>query len=164
VTRLQKTLPCKLSDVEFKGMSTRFSSLMTQYLRVEDEKKAAAKTFKERLDELWGDMIKVKRSVDAGTEDRVVECEERYDLNRWCVSLWRLDTNEQVGPERNMTPEEQERLRQMDLFNLEKVPKYDVPEQPPPPMLALPPRSAPPVESEAVFYDADDELEGDVPG
>lgn len=162
--KVQKTLPVKLTDAECKAKATSFSSLMTNYVRVEDEKKAAAKQFKERLEEIWTDMLKVKRAVDAGSEDRVVECEERHDLKRWALSLWRLDTDppEQVGPERNMTPEEQEKLRQQDLFNLEKAPDYsNVPEQPPAPPLMLPAHAAA-TEPEALgFYDGDDDGAGD---
>ena len=100
-------LRCKLSDKELKELGQKLADIQQQSQRLDQERKDAAKEYKQRLDVLKEDFETAGEMIREKSEFRPVKCEVHFDTPSpgWKVTI-RTDTGEQVGKDSRMTPDE----------------------------------------------------------
>src|SRR6185295_19803313 len=111
VTKVERTLACKLSKHEVADRALRAAHLIQTRDNVELEAKASQGRSKAHIKQLEADIRLLSAEIRDETTDRLVQCEERKDFARNAVETVRLDTNEKID-ERPMTALE----RQGELF------------------------------------------------
>lgn len=111
-SRVNKQLPCKLSDKEFKERATELAEVGIGIEELEALKKAAMKNFSEQI----GGKVARERQLQTIVQDREelreVRCKWLRDYKAKEIQLQRLDTNEIVDT-RTMT--ELELQTELDL-------------------------------------------------
>lgn len=105
--KLKRPLPVALTDEEQKKKGKAAGRLKKSIGKIREEMKAATAGHKEKLKESQAKLDALLDDLDAGTEERNVECEERKDFSKKQVTIVRLDTNE-VVERRTMGVEERQ--------------------------------------------------------
>lgn len=108
-------IECTLSEEERDDKRKHLESVDRELIRLEVEKKAAAKVFTNQIKPLEAERDTILQALDSGTEKRQVEVYERFDDRLGKVEVRRVDTDE-VVEERAMTAQEREDSAQGDLF------------------------------------------------
>lgn len=112
-------IECDLSDEDKAHKRERLETVDREIIRLEEEKKAAAKVFTNQIKPLQAERESILQALDSGTEKRHVAVYEHFDERLGKVEVRRVDTDA-VVEERAMTREEREELdgrRQGDLFD-----------------------------------------------
>jgi hypothetical protein len=112
-------IECDLSDADKAHKRERLETVDREIIRLEEEKKAAAKVYVNQIKPLQAERESILQALDSGTEKRHVECYEHFDERLGKVEVRRVDTDA-VVEERAMTAAEREDLaeeRQGDLFD-----------------------------------------------
>lgn len=92
----QRKLACKLTAEELDKAKTDLSLVCREEDDVDAERKAVAKHFSTRLEEVGGRRRVLVDKIQSRQEYRDVECEWRPDYLKGKKTLVRLDTNENV--------------------------------------------------------------------
>ena len=111
----EELIECELSEEDQAEKRKRLESVDREIIRLEEEKKAAAKVFTNQIKPLQAERESILQALDSGTEKRHVEVYEHYDDRLGKVEIRRVDTDA-VVEERAMTAEERTRSAQGDLF------------------------------------------------
>jgi hypothetical protein len=113
---ITRAVPFKLSadEIATKGqeLARRWKALEER----EEQIKRQAKAAKEQLEAEKPALSLLRREVDSGTEERVVDCYREPDLGARCWRVYRCDTDEKVD-DVSMTKDEIDEFRQMDLID-----------------------------------------------
>jgi hypothetical protein len=113
---ITRRVPFKLSpdEIATKGqeMARRWKALEEREEKIKRDAKAA----KEQLEAERPALGLLRREVDSGTEERVVDCYREPDLGARCWRIYRCDTDEKVD-DVSMTKDEIDEFRQMDLID-----------------------------------------------
>ncbi len=113
---LTRRVPFKLTPDE---IATKGQTLAKGWKELEDEEEAiknATKNAKAVMDAKMPALAKLRREVQTGTEERVVDCYREPDLGARAWRVFRCDTNECVD-DVAMTKDEIDEFRQMDLID-----------------------------------------------
>lgn len=95
--RIERELPCHLTEDEKSERAHDLALNVAEYNKIDDERKASAQEFNDKLKKLDTDQRKLARIVETGLEDRTVVCEWRYNTpRRGQKTLVRLDTHDDV--------------------------------------------------------------------
>lgn len=108
-------IECTLSEEERDEKRKRLEAVDRELIRLDVEKKAAAKVFTNQIKPLEAERDSILQALDAGTEKRQVEVYEHFDDRLGKVEVRRVDTDA-VVEERAMTAQEREDSAQGDLF------------------------------------------------
>ena len=103
--RFKRDLPVELTDDELKKKGKKAGHLKKKIGKIKAEMKLAVAGHKEQLKESQAALDTILDDLDAGTEDRKVECEERLDYKTHRAMIVRVDTMEEVET-RTMSAEE----------------------------------------------------------
>jgi hypothetical protein len=85
----------------------RLETVDREIIRLEEEKKAAAKVFTNQIKPLQAERDSILQALDQGTEKRLTEVYERFDDRLGKVEVRRVDTDE-IVEERAMTQQERD--------------------------------------------------------
>lgn len=95
--RIERDLPCELTEDEKAQTAEQLALNVKEYNEVEEEKKAVMQNYNERLKLLRTLQTKMAKEVETGLEDRPVVCEWDYHSpERGQMRLIRQDTFEVV--------------------------------------------------------------------
>lgn len=94
--KLKRPLPVKLTDDELKKKGKKAGHLKKVIEEIKAEMKAAVSGHKEKLKEKTAELGALLDELDAGTEDRKVDCHEIRDFLKKEVRIVRLDTGDVV--------------------------------------------------------------------
>ncbi len=111
---LTRHLPVLLTIPEQLNYGSSLAQLHQQYTSVENQKKIAAETYKETLEELDGRIAHIARVLRDGSELRPVDCLWKYLFPANQKELVRMDTGEVVEISA-ITSEERQLLLEMEL-------------------------------------------------
>ena len=103
--KLKRSLPVELTDDELKKKGKKAGHLKKVIEKIKAEMKEAVSGHKEKLKEETAKLGALLDDLDAGTEDRQVECHEVRDFAKKEVRIVRLDTGK-VEERRTMGVEE----------------------------------------------------------
>jgi hypothetical protein len=120
--RYAKELPVTLSPSEFETKAKSLATKIAEKDALLAKKREATKDFTDRIMIASREQEKLRKTIETGTEERMVECEETSDFDQNRCVIRRLDTGEIVS-ERAMDSDERDRLAQGDL--LKDVPGSD---------------------------------------
>jgi hypothetical protein len=115
----EELVEVKLSAEDIVSKHERLETVDRELVRLDTEKKAAAKVFTNQIKPLQAERESILDALAAGTEKRHVEVYEHFDERLGKVEVRRVDTDE-VIEERAMTAQEREDAalaRQGDLFD-----------------------------------------------
>jgi hypothetical protein len=93
---VKRQLPVFLSPEEFEAKAIELASASNQIEVLLGEKKDAAADYKLRIDRLTAERNRLADIVERKAEVREVECEERLNMDRKMVEIYRTDTGEFV--------------------------------------------------------------------
>lgn len=108
-------LECELTEQDRDQKRQRLETVDRELVRLDTEKKAAAKVFTNQIKPLAAERGSILEALDSGTEKRQVEVYEHLEPRLGKVEVRRVDTDALVE-ERAMTAEELDDTRQGDLF------------------------------------------------
>jgi hypothetical protein len=108
------TVPCGLTEDEFKTKSSELARKINELRRTEEAKKDAAAEWKLKIDLLKAEVLTLTDVVSTKTELRPVDCEEVPMAGPGTVEVVRCDTGEVVRV-RSMTEDEKYNSRQVSL-------------------------------------------------
>jgi hypothetical protein len=91
-----RKLPVTLTEVELTERRDALATRDQERVKIEIEKKAASRAFRERLKPVVEDITRISGEIISRTEVRDVECEVRDSLVNGQVEVVRLDTNEVI--------------------------------------------------------------------
>ncbi len=114
----QEAVEITLTDEDRLTKLQRLAVVDAEVIRLEEEKKAAAKVFTNQIKPLEAEREGILKALADGTEKRMVDCYEDFDERLGNVYVRRVDTDE-VVEERAMTAAEREESaerRQGNLF------------------------------------------------
>lgn len=114
----EELVECELTDEDKAAKRERLEAVDREIIRLEEEKKAAAKVFTNQIKPLQAERESILEALDSGTEKRNVECYEHVDERLGKIEVRRVDTDA-VVEERAMTAGERDDAaarRQGDLF------------------------------------------------
>lgn len=94
--RTTRELPCKLTDDEVRTRGIDLARATSEHLAIQENKKAAAKGFKDELDTVNTRIYKLKNMVQHGVEIRDVSVECRIDAHLGVITFTRSDTGDIV--------------------------------------------------------------------
>lgn len=112
-------IDCKLSDEDAAEKRKRLEDVDREIIRLEEEKKAAAKVSTNKIKPLQAERESILQALDSGTEKKQVEVYELVVEALGKIEVRRVDTDEMVD-ERAMTASERDdaaAARQGDLFD-----------------------------------------------
>lgn len=110
-----RMLPVRLSEEEVHQRSRTLARMTIERDEIEEEKKASAKVFTDRLKEYDSQIHDLADAVNTSKEKRLVGIQEQHDKRRFCVDTVRIDTMETIDT-RAMTADEVDEARQPALF------------------------------------------------
>lgn len=114
----EEPIECELTDEDKEAKRCRLETVDREIIRLEEEKKAAAKVFTNQIKPLQSERESILQALDSGTEKRMVACYEYFDDRLGKVEVRRVD-DDSVVEERAMTQAEREEAvarKQGDLF------------------------------------------------
>ena len=94
VVKRQETLPVRLTEEEVSLRRQELSIKLSEYERVEEEAKDAAREFGEKKKDIRAAMSKLAKEANTGTTYRLVDVEERSYKGK--TDVWRMDTGDLV--------------------------------------------------------------------
>ena len=103
----QHWLAVSLTDEEVLEKARSLAHLQQELEAVEQEKKAEAQKFKDRIENIEGTIASRAKEIRDGVEFRNVECELRFDWDTNTARTVRLDTMEVIN-ERAITAAERQ--------------------------------------------------------
>ncbi len=115
MNKTSELLPCELGPLERSEKGEELARLLLKHKRLEEEKKDAAKEWKERLEVSVDKIVQLSHEVKTGKADRLVDVEDRPNLQAGSIETWRMDKGTVVRA-RAMTPGEKNDLDQGKLF------------------------------------------------
>lgn len=89
-----KSLPVTLTAEEFETKSTELADICKEIQLAKDQEKTRAKTAKEEIEKKEGTRANLASVVKDKSEDRSVECSDRYNYRERMVESCRMDTGE----------------------------------------------------------------------
>ena len=89
----EELIECSLSDEDKEEKRKRLESVDREIIRLEEEKKAAAKVFTNQIKPLQAERESILGALDSGTEKRHVEVYEHFDERLGKVEVRRVDTD-----------------------------------------------------------------------
>ena len=89
-------LQVELTDSEVHAASMELAELTARLAALEEEKKAVASSYKERMDRIVCDTRSLARKVTTGKDVREVECRVMADYDRAVAITYRNDTSAEV--------------------------------------------------------------------
>lgn len=113
---ITRRVPFKLTPSE---IAAKGQELARGWQELDDEEariKQAQKQAKENLEAKKPALALLRREVESGTEERVVDCYRKPDLGGRVWRIYRCDTDEHVE-DKAMTKDELDEFRQMDLID-----------------------------------------------
>lgn len=102
---INRTLPCRLSDLEFKDRSSQLAAEMRNLKALMAEDKKIKEGLKEKVKDLTAEIDLLAEQVDTKHERRSVPCDWEFDYPNRLAQLVRQDTGETVST-RKLHPEE----------------------------------------------------------
>jgi hypothetical protein len=90
------SLPVKLTDAEVRLRGSELAATVSEINKVDEERKATAKEYKEKLDGLAEKRDTLARAVETREELRPVEVYEVPNLGDATATIYRADTRERV--------------------------------------------------------------------
>lgn len=105
-----RELPVPLTNSEFMLRATELGQRVRDLAELEFEKKRVASRFKDRVDEMEGEVYKLTKIVNDRAEMRPVEVYEDINFTREIVEIFRADTH-QVIDHRPLTEPERKSMR-----------------------------------------------------
>jgi len=106
-----RTLPVRLTREELLARADELSHKHGEQEEEERTQSDMKASMKSRMERLKLEITGIARVIREKAEDRMVECQERFDYEAKVVETFRLDTGEVVGS-RGMTADE----RNLSLF------------------------------------------------
>jgi len=100
-----ENITAKLTPEERAAVGMRLCDTLTKRDEVEDEKKATAKEYADKLGGLDAEIVALKKTFEAGVETREIEVVDVTDYNAKKVRTLRADNREQIA-ERDLRPHE----------------------------------------------------------
>lgn len=116
-----QSLPVKLTREERELRASQLTETIAKHDQTDGERKAAATSYKAKIDGLNEEIRKLAGAVRSGLEHRDVEVEER-PTSDFMINIYRTDTTELVDT-RSMTDAERDRYAQAVLFARAEQPK-----------------------------------------
>lgn len=102
-----RDLFCALTEAEVAARAAELARITTELSQMEDKKKAAMSSYKDKIDRAIVDARSLARKVSERREMRTVECRLNFDYRLGRAYLVRTDTSE-VLEERPLTAEERQ--------------------------------------------------------
>jgi len=93
----QREMFVKLTDTEVAGYALEAAKVTLDIGELEDQKKAAASTYKDRIDRAFCQVRELSRKVKDREEIRDVKCVWRADFRAQKATLVREDTGEEIS-------------------------------------------------------------------
>lgn len=109
--KLFRDLKVRLTDAEWTAIAAGMGAEMASLRETESEKQEVMTKFKERIQVHTNKLQDLGGKVTSHEETRAVECEERGDVKRFVMELYRLDTGEMVETRPMTATERQEALQ-----------------------------------------------------
>lgn len=109
--RVKLNMECVYTDGELAEKRDQLSETILDIQQVEDDKATVTRTFKERLDGLYGQSTKLAQQIKNRKEFRMVECAVEFNKpNSGEKTTIRLDTGEMTKIEIMTDDERQEKI------------------------------------------------------
>lgn len=102
-----QSLPCRLTDPEYKELTVERATLDEKIADAEMRKKIVAKQVASEIEEAKGRINEINAALISGKISREIECRRVYDYDAGYVVVIRDDTGDIVS-ERKLTQEEKQ--------------------------------------------------------
>ena len=102
-------LPVPLTDTEYKEFGIKLGLANQEILQAEDELASVKSQYKARITSAEGRRNEYSSIINAGHQQKTVECHQVKDFTANTITVIRLDTMEVVGTPRAMTALERQR-------------------------------------------------------
>ncbi len=94
--KFKRQLPCDLTEAEKAKKGHKAGQLKKKIQKVRLEMKAATAGHKEQLKDHQANLDTILDELEAGQEERSVECYEKKDFTKKRAAVIRLDTSEEI--------------------------------------------------------------------
>lgn len=105
---ITEILPVPITDAEYKEIGLKMGAANQEIIQAENELKSVKSQYKSRIDSAKTRRDECASIINAGHQQRQVECHLMKDFNENTITLVRLDTGEVVRT-RTMTTAERQR-------------------------------------------------------